>query len=263
MANLESHLIMTSGGKKLLIEASAAPIRGKGDQIIGAVLVFRDITTKKAIEDEIEKSQRIESVGLLAGGIAHDFNNLMTAILGNIALAKGRSKPGDMVYERLVETEKATLRAKDLTQQLLTFSKGGAPIKKAASIIDILTDTADFVLSGSNVRAIFDLPSGLWPVEIDSGQISQVIDNIVANARDSMPNGGRIWVTAENHEMLESSHPSLPSGKYVRVSIIDEGIGIPKENIGGPLNHTFLPRRKGAVSDWPSYIRSLQGMVVI
>ncbi len=242
---MESHIILGREQSRTTIEDSAAPIRDRSSRVIGAVLVFRDVTARKAMEEELVKSQRLESVGVLAGGIAHDFNNIMTAILGNIALAKSWCRPGDRVMDKLMETEKATLRARDLTQQLLTFSKGGAPIRQAASVSEILHDTIDFSLSGSNILPHYALPVDLWAVNIDPGQISQVLDNLIANSKDAMPDGGTLEIVAQNVKLAEGENPAVGSGKYVKLSLRDQGVGIPHENLNKIFEPYFTTKSKG------------------
>ena len=210
-------------------------------------LFFSDVTKKRFMEEELQKVQKVESVGILAGGIAHDFNNLLTAILGNISMAKIFSQT-DMkkVLERLTDAEKASLRARDLTQQLLTFSKGGAPVKSAASITDIIKDSTSFMLSGSNVRCDLQFPDNLWPVHIDEGQISQVIQNVIKNADQAMPEGGTVIVRAEN--MTASEHTSLPlrPGNYIHLTVSDEGIGISKKHLLKIFDPYFSTKQDGS-----------------
>ncbi len=156
--------------------------------------LFRDFTRMadaiKDREEELLNVKKLESIGILAGGIAHDFNNILTVILGNIELAKMFASRNDKMLERLEHAEKAALRAKDLTQQLLTFSRGGAPVKHLTSIAELLKETASFALSGSNVSCEFDIADHLYQGEVDEGQMSQVINNLIINADQSMPGGG-------------------------------------------------------------------------
>ena len=196
-------------------------------------------------EEELLKARRIESIGLLAGGIAHDFNNLLTAILGNISLAKMNVTPEDKVFGRLLEAEKASMRASDLTHQLLTFAKGGAPIKRTASIAELLIDSASFALSGSNVKCEFDLPANLWPAEIDEGQISQVINNVIINADHAMTEGGLISVSAQNAIIGAGDHLPLKEGSYIKISIADQGTGIPDELLPKIFDPYFTTKPKG------------------
>ena len=159
--------------------------------LIGFWWLKRDISEKKKTEEEILRAQKLESLGILAGGIAHDFNNLLTAILGNVTLAKNYSPPSDKSLERLDAAARAVERAQELTSQLLTFSRGGAPIKKTASIGDLLRDSVIFALRGSTVRYVFSVPDDLWAVNVDEAQMHQVIHNLVMNAIQAMPKGGR------------------------------------------------------------------------
>jgi len=150
------------------------------------------------MEEELQKIEKLKAIGVLAGGIAHDFNNLLTGIIGNLSLAELYTKPEDDIFETLQRAKKASKRAGQLTKQLLTFSKGGAPIKQTASIPELIEDTASFVLRGSKVRCDYSLPNNLWPVEIDKGQISQIINNLIINADHAMPEGGIITISAKN-----------------------------------------------------------------
>jgi PAS domain S-box-containing protein len=208
---------------------------------------FRDVTAKRRMEEEVRKVQKLESVGILAGGIAHDFNNLLTAILGNISMAKLFSQTDmNKVLERLTDAEKASLRARDLTQQLLTFSKGGAPVKNAASITEIIRDSTSFMLSGSNVRCELQFPDNLWPVNIDEGQISQVVQNVIKNADQAMPEGGTVTVRTENITVHEDDPLPLRPGNYVHLTIIDQGIGILEKHLGKIFDPYFSTKQDGS-----------------
>ena len=242
---LDHTLLVARDGRELLISDSVSPIVDRKSNIIGTVLVFRDITEKRNLEEKLLKTEKIESLGVLAGGIAHDFNNLLNAIMGNIDLAIMDLEPGDRIHESLSRAEKAVLRAKDLTQQLLTFSKGGAPIKKAASISELIRDSADFAIRGSNSRCCFELPEDLWKVEIDLGQMSQVINNVVLNGIHAMPEGGQIYIGAENI-LIGHNGPELKHGKYVKVTIKDTGSGIPKEHLPRIFEPYFTTKHAGS-----------------
>lgn len=213
--------------------------------IFGVWLLKRDITEKKRTEQEILKAQKLESLGVLAGGIAHDFNNLLTGILGNVSMVQTNSDLDFIASERLQEACKAVGRAQNLTQQLLTFSKGGAPIKTSASVAELLRDSTRFVLRGSNVRCQFSLPSDLWPVEMDAGQISQVIENLTINSVQAMPQGGTVFVHARNTHVRAGGGLPLKEGKYVRVSIADQGSGIPKKDLPRIFDPYFTTKEKG------------------
>jgi signal transduction histidine kinase/CheY-like chemotaxis protein len=232
-----------------IIEDSAAPITDGSGAAIGVVLAFRDVTEKKLVEAELAKAERVESIGVLAGGIAHDYNNLLTSILGNINLARTLVQRSEIekAAARLAEAERASLRAKDLTRQLLTFSKGGAPVKKAASIAELIRESALFALRGTNVESVFTIPGDLWKLEIDEGQISQVINNLIINAVQSMPGGGgTIQVRARNVDVRQGDALPLKQGTYVLVEIEDQGCGIPQENLKRIFDPYFTTKERGS-----------------
>lgn len=216
-------------GKTRIVSSTVSPIRTRAGDISGVVLVLRDITEKKALENELIKIQKLESLGLLAGGIAHDFNNLLTAILGNVSLAKCLTDPDSPARERLDQAEKASERAADLARQLLTFARGGTPIKKVLSTGRLLFEAASFALHGTSLTTIFDLAENLRPIEADPGQINQVVNNLVINAVQAMPDGGTIRIGAENVILSGRETVPLPAGHYVKISVEDTGIGIPEE----------------------------------
>jgi len=200
---------------------------------------------RKKMEEELLEAQKLESIGTLAGGIAHDFNNILTAIIGNISLAKMYSKAGDTIFRMLTEAEKASMQAKNLTQQLLTFSMGGAPIKQPTSISGLIRQSADFCLRGSNVDCEFFIRENLWAVQADEGQISQVINNLILNALQAMPDGGEINVQAENITLDKTTHLPLTEGKYVKISIMDQGTGIPREHLSKIFEPYFTTKQRG------------------
>lgn len=225
---------------------TVAPVRDSHGDIIGVVIVFRDLTTERRVEEDLAKNERLESVGVLAGGIAHDFNNTLTAIEGNILVAKAHLPEDQKAYERLVEAEKAAHRARDLTRQLLTFARGGMPIKKVLQLADILTESTLFALSGSKAGAEFAIPRDLWPVEADEEQVKQVINNLVINADQAMPEGGTLTVSAENVVLAEDEVLTLAPGDYVRIRVSDTGIGIPKEHAAKIYEPYFTTKQTGS-----------------
>lgn len=198
------------------------------------------------IEEELFRTRQLESLGILAGGIAHDFNNLLAAIIMNAGLAKIFISPDDKAFTRLEGIENACLRAKDLTMQLLTFSKGGAPITKIASITDLIVDSATFVFRGSKALCSFDIDKDLWPVEVDKGQISQVIQNLAINANQAMPDGGTALISGSNIVIDQDSRLNLKQGRYVRISVRDSGVGIPKEHLVNIFTPYFTTKKSGS-----------------
>lgn len=240
-------VLISKDGTRKLIADSSAPIKDDKGNVIGVVLAFRDITEQRKMEEELQKFQRLESIGILAGGIAHDFNNFLQGILGNVSIAK-YAKTEDEVLETLTKAEKASLQATELTQQLLTFSRGGDPIKETASITEIIKDSVDFALRGSNVKPEFSIPNDIWPVEVDKGQISRVIQNLIINANQAMPEGGIIKVRVENTFVDSERTILLKKGKYVKIEIEDEGIGIPKEYLAKIFDPYFSTKQKGVGS---------------
>jgi len=229
-----------------IIAHSIAPLLDEQDEVFGTVLVFRDETEKHNMEMELLKSRKLESVGTLAGGIAHDFNNILAGILGYVSLARlSLSDPGK-VESLIHRTERAVQRASNLTNQLLTFSKGGAPVKETASIAEVIKESVQFALHGSNVSCTLDIPEDLWLVDMDQGQIDQVLQNVIINADQSMPSGGTIRVDVENL-VLEEQNKKLPLtvGKYVRIKVSDEGNGIPNEHIDKIFDPYFTTKEMG------------------
>jgi PAS domain S-box-containing protein len=204
-------------------------IPGNDSEFENLLVSIFDITEHRKMEEELLKAQKLESLGVLAGGIAHDFNNMLTVILGNIVLAKMRLNKDDNVYLRLDKAENAIHRAKDLTSNLLTFSKGGELSKKPVAIGKLIKDTANFALSGSRSKCEFTIPDDLWPIEADEGQISQVIENIIINADQSMPEGGTITVQCDNIVVDTHELQLLKEARYIRISITDHGPGISDE----------------------------------
>lgn len=251
IVELANHTILLSrDGTERDISDSGAPIIDENGAIIGAVLAFRDVTEKRKTENELLRTRNIESLGVLAGGIAHDFNNILVGILGNVTLAKRKLEHEDRerIAERLSGIENAALRAKDLAYQLLTFAKGGAPLLKTSYIDRLIMDAAKFTLSGSNIICNFFFPDDLWPVDIDRGQLSQVIHNLIINAKWAMPDGGQIETRAENI-VIDGESPGtaiLPEGRYIRISLKDEGTGIPAEHLNRIFDPYFTTRGKGS-----------------
>jgi PAS domain S-box-containing protein len=255
-------ILISKDGTEKIIADSGAPIKDK-DTIIGVILVFRDITDKRKMEQELLRAQKLESLGNLAGGIAHDFNNILTAVLSNTNLARMYTTD-NKVKERLTKIEKASLQAKELTQQLLTFSKGGVPVKKATDIAELIRDSVSFALRGSNVRCHFYVPDTVWAVDVDAGQISQVMNNLIINADQAMPAGGIITVKAEN-VVVEEDLP-LEKGLYVKTTITDQGVGIPDKYVSKVFDPYFTTKQKGSglgLSTCYSIIKNHDGYITV
>ena len=242
----ENVLLVRRDGSERDVADSSAPILDEDGVVTGVVIVFRDVTDKERLEADLMNEQKLDSIGILAGGIAHDFNNLLTAIAGNITLSKMLApSTQEELRDCLTEAEAACLRATELTHQLLTFAKGGGPVKRVTSLGALLRETAPFALAGSNVRCEFSIPEDLWPVEVDPTQIAQVINNMIINAKQAMPNGGTIAVQARNSIVWPEHAPPTETGAYVQVSIRDQGIGIAKEHLQKIFVPYFTTKRTG------------------
>ncbi len=226
-------------------ETFKTPVKNANGEIIGTTGYAHDITARKQEQEALHNVQKLESLGILAGGIAHDFNNLLGGIYGFINLAALQTTEKD-VSEMLSDALSTINRARSLTQQLLTFSKGGSPIKKVDSLIPFIQNTVKFALSGSRVSCDFNLPDDLWLCVFDKNQIGQVIDNIVINAQQAMPDGGMLFISATNTVISEKSgYSTLKAGNYVKISFTDQGIGIPKEIISRIFDPFFTTKEKG------------------
>ena len=239
----EVRLVARDGVERPIAD-SGAPIKDAAGQVTGVVLVFRDVTEKQRLLASLQRESRLESLGVLAGGIAHDFNNLLSGILGYVDLARLETKEPE-VADCLTRALGALTRARDLTGQLLTFAKGGAPVKRVQRLFPLVQEAARFALSGSVSRCRFEVTDGLWPCDVDPNQIGQVIGNIVLNAEQAMPGGGLVEVTARNLILAEREHPSLAAGRYVRLAISDHGIGIPSEHLPRVFDPFYTTKPKG------------------
>jgi PAS domain S-box-containing protein len=233
-------------GRVVWGQLTVSLIRDENEQPLFVIGLIEDIGEKKLLEGERLKASKLESIGILAGGIAHDFNNLLTAIVGNIALAKRYIDPQENAAKRLQEAEKALMRTRDLTQQLLTFSKGGEPVRRTVSITDIIRDSCTFALRGSNVKCQLDIAPDLWNSKVDTGQLSQVIQNLAINADQSMSEGGTVTVTASNETVEADNDLPVSKGRYVKISIADNGKGIPAEVIPKIFDPYFTTKEGGS-----------------
>lgn len=230
-------------GKMRKLEVSLSITKSNG-KIASIQVIGKDITDRKRMEEEMIRAQKMESIGVMAGGIAHDFNNILTTILGNVSLARLHAKDREKIRERLVDAEDACKRARDLTHQMMTFSRGGVPEKKATSISKLIQESVSFSLRGSNSTPEIQVDENLWNVRVDPGQINQVLNNLLINASQAMPKGGKVFIRADNVEDPDKSL-NLPDGRYVRITVRDEGCGIPRENLTKIFDPYFTTKEAG------------------
>jgi len=237
--------IESRSGNRRLLSVNSLPLGESEGRPGGCVITVEDVTERVHFEQEFFRAQKLESVGVLAGGIAHDFNNLLTGIMGGISLARAELPAGCQAAETLGTAEKASLQARELTQQLLTFSRGGKPIKQTLSLKELLADVTQFALRGANVRAESTAAPDLWTIEADKGQTAQIFHNLIINASESMPQGGTVRIEATNHTVGPGNDTPLPAGRYVRVTVADDGAGIPPENLTKIFDPFFSTKRGG------------------
>jgi len=217
-------------------------VQDAATQGFNILLVCRDVTETKKMEEELLKNEKLQSLSVLAGGIAHDFNNLLAAILGNVSVALSTTDSQSEMHELLKDVETASRRAGGLVQQLLTFARGGSPVKKKMAIGQQLRDDVQISLSGSRMECEYSLPEDLWPVEVDPGQFRQVVSALVINAVQAMPEGGKIGVRAKNMKVGKEFGANLPEGEYVKISFRDSGKGIPPESLSKIFDPFFTTR---------------------
>jgi two-component system cell cycle sensor histidine kinase/response regulator CckA len=239
IVELANHTVLRAkAGEQYHIADSGAPIRDDRGNIIGVVLVFRDVSEQLRTEQELLKVKKLESLGLLAGGIAHDFNNLLTGVFGNVELAKMNMVDNEQPRPFLERAMRSLDDAINLATQLLTFAKGGDPIKETLDIGPVITNAATFSIRGSNVRLRLDVAPELWPVEADKGQLGQVMSNLVINAQQAMPTGGEVTLSAANVETR--------AGRYVKITVRDEGSGIAPQDIDRVFDPYFTTKHTGS-----------------
>jgi PAS domain S-box-containing protein len=230
------------------IEEITAPLRDADGRTIGMVVAFRDVTEALKMREERANANRVASLGLLAGGIAHDFNNILMSAMGNISIARAQVDDGDAHVRALAEAERACVRARQLTWQLLTFSRGGVPFKKTMALPRVLEESASLALRGSNTTYAIEFSSDLAQVSADESQLVQVFSNMLINAQQAMPHGGRIEIRAANviegGKRWESAAPVEP-GVYARVSIVDSGTGISEDQLGRIFDPYFTTKQQG------------------
>ncbi len=226
----------------------------------------REMADRERMEQELVKAQKLESLGVLAGGIAHDFNNLLASIMGNISLAMLDLESDNDAFRQLEAAERASLRAQDLTRQLLTFSKGGEPVKRTTMIAELIRESASFSLRGSRVKYDFTVPEDVWPVDVDEGQISQVMHNLLINADHAMPDGGTVTIRCENTVVGSQSGLPVRTGDYVKITVQDQGIGITTEHLSKIFDPYFTTKQKGSglgLATTYSIIKKHDGHIVV
>ncbi len=240
-------ILLGKNGEEHIVLCSSSAIQWKDSGFLGLVLVFRDITERLKMEQELQKTQRLESLGVLAGGIAHDFNNQMTGITGNISLVKAMLEDSPKITTLLNEAEKAGNTCKALARQLLTFASGGAPLTETVNLEDLIRDSVSFNLRGKPVKAKVEIAKPLWNANVDPGQFRQVMSNLLINAVQAMPDGGTVQVCAEN---AQNSIPSEIEGhteeKFIRVSISDTGPGIDPKIQSKIFDPFFTTKKEGS-----------------
>jgi PAS domain S-box-containing protein len=237
--------VITKAGKKCWISHSCQPVYGADGRWLGRRASNRDISRRRGLMEELMKARELEAVGSLAGGIAHDFNNLVAAVLGNISVCKLHMDPEGSQYERLSHAEEAALRTRDLTQQLMAFSKQGAPKKEELPVGDLLNKVANSERSGNGISYEFIVPDHLWKITADEGQISGVLKNLIANAREAMAYKGVVTVSADNLMVTDRDRIALMPGDYVCIAVHDTGKGIPAEHINRIFDPYFTTKDKG------------------
>lgn len=253
--------------KERPVIVSVSPLRRSDRNLLGTVVILRDMTERITLDQEMLKASKLDSLGLLAGGIAHDFNNLLTAILGNLSMIQTWMNPKDHLFPFVSEAESASLRAKFLTLQLLTFAKGGSPLKKPLALQHMVSESANFALSGSSTRCHSDIPDDLWLVNADEGQIGQVVHNLALNAHQAMPAGGTLTIYGENVLVSEedAARKTLSApGKYVKLTIQDCGNGIPPYAIHKIFDPYFTTKPTGSglgLSTAYSVIKNHHGII--
>jgi PAS domain S-box-containing protein len=245
--DFESEVRGKEGASRWISENARAVQDEKGNLLYYEGFVT-DITARRQLESEMARASKLEAVGILAGGIAHDFNNILTVVLGNVTLLELDTPAGSPQAARLADAKRATLRARDLTLQLLTFAKGGEPVKSAIELPELIKESAGFALHGAKARADFRIARGLWRVNADKGQLGQVVQNLVINAVQAMPGGGQVTITADNTDTLEEmvDLPPLPQGRYVRISVADSGTGIAREHLAKIFDPYFTTKEQGS-----------------
>jgi len=240
----EHSIMHTTEGK--IWDEIGEPVFNENGELIGGLKIAQDITEKIKLENQIQQLKKMEAIGTLAGGIAHDFNNMLGVIFGNVSYLLNRFNENEELAEVLSDIQDGAKKSQNLTQQLLTFAKGGAPIKTATNINDLIKESAIFVTRGAKTKCNFNLSENLWIAEVDSGQMNQVTSNLVINANQAMPNGGIITVRSENTEIKAESNIPLPAGRYIKIIIEDQGVGISEKNLQNIFDPYFSTKQQGS-----------------
>jgi PAS domain S-box-containing protein len=238
-------VLLARAGSARLVEGRCAPIHDPESRAAGAVLVLRDITQRARLETELARASKLESIGLLAGGIAHDFNNLLTVVMGNLALATLDTPPNTPTAGWVREAERGLARARDLARQLLTFAKGGEPVLDSVNLAEVAREAVGFALHGAKARAVFAIEGGLWAARADKGQLGQVVQNLVLNAAQAMPEGGEVRLALRNDRLPPHPAQPLPAGDYLRLEITDTGTGIAPEHLPRVFEPYFTTKPDG------------------
>jgi len=246
IVGLTNHTVLVGReGSKKIVTYNAAPIKDEDNTVFGVILVFRDVTERIRVEKESIKIQKFEALELLAGGIAHDFNNILTAIMGNINIMKSLLDENDEAMERLKDISMASSRARELTHNLLTFSRDGLTSRCIARIDDLIRESVDISLTGSRVKTAYNIPDNPWPVSIDPSRMGQVFQNLAVNAIQAMPRGGKLTVELDNVSIKKSSTMAIDAGRYVVVKISDTGTGIPATVLPRIFDPYFTTKKSG------------------
>ncbi len=241
----ETAILAARDGQEKAVTWSMAPIQDLREQVIGVVIVLRDISERRRMEQELARIEKLESIGILAGGIAHDFNNMLTSVLGNLTLARMVSDPDGKAVARIDAAERAMDRARELTGQLITFARGGSPVREPTDLAALLRRTLSLTLRGTRVETEIELPHDLWPVSADPDQLGRVFANLVFNAEEAMGGRGAVRLSARNMSLAAGTSVPVGSGMYVLVSVEDEGRGIAPEHLGRVFDPFFSTKDGG------------------
>jgi len=233
------------GGEAVLLEQTLQAVVNRDASVSGAVIVYHDVTEKRRTEEELRKAQKLESIATMARGIAHDFNNILTAILGSITLLRMANSFDHDFFESLSDADRAVAEAKTLTRQLLVFAEGRASVRDDTLLGELVSSAADFALRGTNVRARYEIATDLYTVRADKTQIVQVIQNIVMNSREAMPEGGNVTLGAANVRRTFPDRPGIERD-FVAITVKDQGSGIPRDYIARVFDPYFTTKAKGA-----------------